>query len=411
MRKYTVVIPTRNNIDTLPFTLQTCLAQDYPLFKIVICDNGTDHKTEEYIRRFNDERVEYYRTGVPLSMTENFEFALSKVKEGFIIFIGADDGLMPGAINYVDGIIEKFQVKAVACQYAQYFWPNAPVAVKGRLRINPLNYYSSGVEIRNSEHWIKKTLAFETELYVCDLPGLYYGVIHRDIVDMAMPDGKYFRSIAPDGYSAFATAIHIENYAYSFRPFCIAGLSGKSNGLAHATNGDIAKQFVIENKFPVHKYFVYCSAMEVITGESFYQVKKAFPDKCQKYSIDFRLLLRRILENKNAISSAPIYNAVQKMAEIHKIDPGNLKVGANSRLKVFLKRSVRYFKFMVQKGTRFLGVENSEQYGVRNIYDASIVLSLIEKINNGGNFETGATLFRDRVKNRLMGRSSRGYNG
>lgn len=56
-------------------------------------------------RDLRDKRVRYIKTGKPISMTENFEFALSNAREGYIMFLGADKGLMPDAIKYVNEIV------------------------------------------------------------------------------------------------------------------------------------------------------------------------------------------------------------------------------------------------------------------------------------------------------------------
>lgn len=297
MEKYTVVIPTRNSLDTLKYTLQTCLTQTYPNFEILVSDNCSNDGSFEYINSIDDNRIRYIKTEKSLSMTQHFEFALSHAGDGYIMCIGADDGLMPGAINYVNEIVSKYKVLAVGCQYAHYFWPNAPVPQHGRLVLNALNEHASHVEIRTSSEWIKKTISFQTALYVCDLPGLYYGFVHRTIIDKAVKDGIYFRSITPDAYSAFATSVNVETYAYSLRPFSIAGISGRSNGLSQTIGSDISKEFVTENAHPIHKDFAFCSAMEVIMGEAFYQLKDAFPEKTIAYSIDFSAMLQTALQS------------------------------------------------------------------------------------------------------------------
>lgn len=150
MEKYTVIIPTKNSEETLKYTLQTCLQQNYKNFEILVSDNFSSDNTYDLINGFNDERIKYIKTPRLLSMTENFEFALSHVKEGFIMFIGADDGLMPNAISYVNDIVLKYNTKAVSCQYAHYFWPNVPIAEKGKLTLYGLGLYKNNIEVRQS---------------------------------------------------------------------------------------------------------------------------------------------------------------------------------------------------------------------------------------------------------------------
>lgn len=125
------------------------------------------------------------------------------------------------------------------------------------------------------------------------MPSFYCtGLIHRSVINKAVKDGVYFRSITPDAYSAFATAVHIDTYAFSNRPF-IAGISGKSNGLSQSIGSDISRNFVKENVHPIHKDFVYCSALQVIMGEAFFQLAEAFPIVCKDYHIDFLKMLQK----------------------------------------------------------------------------------------------------------------------
>ena len=229
MEKYTVIIPTRDRAETLVATLRTCLRQTYENFEIIVSDNCSDDNTKEIVDQLSDHRIKYINPGKRLSMSGNFEFALSHVNEGFVMFIGSDDGIMPYAINYVDSIVKKYKVKAVSCQQANYKWPNffdnslAGKIIFGRLR------NGNGIEIRNTHDWIQKTLSFKTS-YCYDLPNLYCGFVHKDIINKAYKDGVYFKSITPDAYSAFATAIFLESYAFSYTPFVIAGASNKSTG-------------------------------------------------------------------------------------------------------------------------------------------------------------------------------------
>lgn len=402
MEKYTVVIPARNSIDTLKYTLQTCLTQTYPNFEILISDNCSDDGTAQYIKNLNDKRLRYIRSERSLSMTENFEFALSHARGGFIMCIGADDGLMPDAINYVNEIVTKYGVQAIACQYAYYLWSNAPVPERGRLLLNALNEYKSNVEIRNSSEWIKKTLAFKSALYVCDLPSLYYGFVHRSIIDKSVKDGIYFRSITPDAFSAFATAISTDTYAFSFKPFCISGISGKSNGLSQTIGSDISKAFVTETAHSIHKDFVFCPAMEVILSEAFYQLAEAFPDKCKGYSIDFSKMLKIAIIKSNKQTFNAVIDASMRMAEIHHLNFKNIRRNRFYKIKKFARRSIKMFEMFLTNGRKYLGMKNSSDFQITNIYEASIALSILEAANRGRRLETVRSKFLSRLKKRIF---------
>ncbi|RYZ29021.1 MAG: glycosyltransferase, partial [Sphingobacteriales bacterium] len=78
--KYTVVVPTRERADTLLHTLRTCVTQNYDNLTILVSDNCSQDTTEEVVRSFNDPRIQYVNTGKRLSMSHNWEFALSQVR-------------------------------------------------------------------------------------------------------------------------------------------------------------------------------------------------------------------------------------------------------------------------------------------------------------------------------------------
>ena len=401
MEKYTVVIPARNNVETLRYTLATCLRQQYPNFYILVSDNCSEDGTGDMIQGLNDSRISYIRTPRTLSMTQHFEFALSHVKDGFVMCIGADDGLMPDSINYVDAIVQKHNVKAVACQYAHYFWPNVPVAEHGKLTVNGMDVHKTGVEIRRSPEWIQKTLNFESVLYVCDLPSVYYGFIHRSIIDKCVKDGVYFRSITPDAYSAFATAIQLDNYAYSQRPFCIAGISGKSNGLSQMLNGDVAKRFITENVHPIHHEFAFSPAFEVILAEAFYQLKDAFPRECAPYKIDMALMLQKAVANSNQKTAEEVLTAARKMAEMHQINFEQVKDSKLKKLNRFYRLTSRMTRSFITNRKWYLGMADSAKFSVRNIDEASTVLGVFVAANEGNEFETIESRFTGRIKKRL----------
>ena len=101
-----VVIPTRERADTLKFCLQTVLMQAYSNLRIIVSDNFSNDSTKDVVLRFNDERITYLNTGQRLSMSHNWEFALSKITDGWVTILGDDDGLLPGALERVAEIIK-----------------------------------------------------------------------------------------------------------------------------------------------------------------------------------------------------------------------------------------------------------------------------------------------------------------
>lgn len=374
MEKYTVIIPTRDRAETLEATIRTCLRQTYENFEIIVSDNCSEDNTKEIVESFHDQRIRYINPGRRLSMSGNFEFALKHVTDGFVMFIGSDDGIMPDAIHYVDSIVREYKVDAVSCQQATYVWPNFPdKAIAGRLVFSGIR---NDIEIRSSNEWISKVLSFES-FYCFDLPNLYCGFVHKRIIDKAYKDGKYFRSITPDAYSAFATAIFVDNYAFSFRPFSIAGASKKSNGassLHSSGDGNESNKFKAENDIEFHDGFVNCPSFEVFCAEAFAQLAKAFPERCAEYKIDYKKMLQNAVKNTNERTVDEVNNAVQIMTSRFLAD---LNSGSSSNRNFDVIRKLKHLFYVISDPLGIIEFKNSYLYGINDVNDAALASHLL----------------------------------
>jgi hypothetical protein len=320
MEKFTVIIPTRDRAVTLGPTLRTCLRQSYANYEIIVSDNMSDDNTREIVATFGDPRIRYINPGRRLSMAGNFEFALQHVPEGFVMFIGADDGLMPDAISYVEQLARQHQVLAVSCRQATYGWPNFPdPAMAGRFLFS---YATRHTEIRQSDEWTRHSLRFAAH-YCFDLPNLYCGFVHRSVIDKAMLGGIYFRSRTPDAYSALASALFLDRYAFSHIPFVIAGASPSSTGWSqlHRVGSDKeSKKFESENDIELADGFVSCPSFQVILGEAFEKLSAAFTEQCSRYQLDYDAMLGLSIQDANERTRNKVKAAVQQMATHFGVD-------------------------------------------------------------------------------------------
>jgi glycosyltransferase involved in cell wall biosynthesis len=248
-----VIIPTRERADVLRSTLATVTMQDYANLRIIVSDNASTDDTAAVVERAADSRIVYLNTGRRLSMTHNWEFALSAVDDGWVVVIGDDDGLLPGGITEVADLIQRTGSMAIRSRMCTYDWPAVHGNSHGQL-IVPLG---SGVENRNSAVWLENVLSGQRRYP--ELPMVYDGgAIHislfRRIRDTL---GSFFQASSPDVSSAAAVASVTDSYVYSRRPFVIAGTSRHSIGTSHFATGprrdeSAAKRFAAEGNPPFH---------------------------------------------------------------------------------------------------------------------------------------------------------------
>ena len=397
MEKYTVIIPTRDRAETLEATIRTCLRQTYENFEIIVSDNLSEDNTKEVVFKFKDSRIKYINPGKRLSMSGNFEFALRHVTEGFVMFIGSDDGIMPDAINYVDSIVKKYNVDAVSCTQATYIWPDfIDQTIAGRLAFGGTR---SDVEIRQSSEWIEKTLNFES-MYCFGLPNLYCGFVRKSVVNKGYKNLSYFKSITPDAYSAFATAIFIDKFAFSYRPFVIAGASSKSNGasaLNSKGNNKEANKFFSENDIEFCSGFVNCPSYEVICAETFAQLAKTFPDLCSKYSIDYRKMLVNAINNSNEKTKDDVLKAATLMASNFSVELNDRKPCVNKKEWRLINKVLSFTQSLLNF-SQIIEIRHSYQYGILDVDDAALLAGVLMQVKNNSDFVSKGSRLISRLR-------------
>lgn len=248
---FNLIVPTRNRADTLYFCIKSLLSQNYPNFRITVSDNCSTDNTKEIILGFNDSRVRYVSTNQPLSMRENWEFALNQIDDGWVGFIGDDDGLMPDALERVAEVIGKTKVSAVTSSWCRYTWPGGGLLHAEKL-ILPV---TRGVEVRKSDTWRRRVMSGVWR-YI-ELPYIYTGaVVDYRVIKKALNEKSYFfNSMNPDIYSAIAISLLVDEYAFIREPIALRGTSFHSTGAStfKGSGNDAPKQdFMAQNVRALH---------------------------------------------------------------------------------------------------------------------------------------------------------------
>ena len=105
---FSIVIPTHNGLDALKDALDTVLDQSYEDFEIIIFDNCSSDKTEDYIRDLPSKKIVYRRSDIFLAVTESWNHAIEYATGKYITLIGNDDGLIPDYFKKLSKIIHDF---------------------------------------------------------------------------------------------------------------------------------------------------------------------------------------------------------------------------------------------------------------------------------------------------------------
>lgn len=253
--KITVVIPTRERCDVLEKSLRTVTEQNYDNLDILVSDNASTDDTEAVVRGANDARIKYVNTGKRLSMSHNWEFALSHVDDaGWVTIIGDDDGILPGSLNKIAEIIQSTDIQAIRTRTCGYRWPSPANTHPVVLEV-PL---ASGSELRQARQWLDKVLVGDADYP--QLPMLYNGgfVSMSVLQEIKSRSGSFYRSCNPDIYSAVAISSIVDRYVFVHDPLAISGASSHSTGIsyfAEKASSEISPAHVFdsEKNIPLHE--------------------------------------------------------------------------------------------------------------------------------------------------------------
>ncbi|MFC1886762.1 glycosyltransferase family 2 protein [Thermodesulfobacteriota bacterium] len=248
--KFNVIIPTRERADTLYHCLRTVVAQQYENLNIIVSDNYSQDRTREVVTSFSDSRIKYLNTGKRISMSHNWEFALNHVTDGWVTFLGDDDGLLPGGLAKVNRVINETGCQAVTSAWCYYFWPGVTNS-QNQLSI-PV---TAGIELRDAKKWLFKVMRGDA-LYR-DLPWLYTGGFAESALINSAKNrcGNFYLSRVPDIYSAVALASITDTYVFMKDPVSVAGISSHSTGassLEQGTNQISLQKYFSEENMPFH---------------------------------------------------------------------------------------------------------------------------------------------------------------
>lgn len=230
--KLSLIVPTRERVETLEFTLKTILSQAVEEVEIIVSDNLSQDGTRLLLESIADERVRYINPGVRLPMTEHWEFALQHAVGEYVCIIGDDDAVSQGGLKFLLGEISKSKAPVYSWPTDVYIWPIGDQPA----RVEHLSTISAPRELN-----LHKLVKFALKWGLCNyspLPHLYHSAVRRDILEsIKAHTGSYFKSTAPDVYMSYAIPVFCPISIDLGIPITISGHSSKSNAGAVLLKG------------------------------------------------------------------------------------------------------------------------------------------------------------------------------
>jgi glycosyltransferase involved in cell wall biosynthesis len=178
----TVVITCYNHGIFLPDAIDSVLRQDYPFIEIVVVDDGSIDNTKDVTARY--QSVKYvYQTNQGLSAARNTGVDSSSGE--FILFLDADDWLLPGAIstnyNYLKNEPEIAFVSGafkVVQPGRKEIIMQAKVETHHYRRLLEFNYIAMHATVLY-RRWVFEQVRYDTSLKACEDYDLYLQVARK----------------------------------------------------------------------------------------------------------------------------------------------------------------------------------------------------------------------------------------
>jgi glycosyltransferase involved in cell wall biosynthesis len=230
--RFSVLLPTRNGGALLPNCIASILEQDYEDFELVVSDNANTDATPDILRHLaGHPRLRVITQAHVLPVAANWTAALQASSGDYILMMGDDDYLLPGALRRLHAVIEAYrQPECILFNGFSYVAPSA-------ISADPVSYWAqqhfsygpdfSGEALLTREH--RLSIVFDMFRFRQRIPlNMQTTVFARRAIERE--SGGRFEAPFPDHYLLNALLIAGESWVYLPDRLVVVGLSPKSFG-------------------------------------------------------------------------------------------------------------------------------------------------------------------------------------
>jgi len=234
--KFSVLLPTKDRLEYLKFTIESVLKQDYDDWELVISDNASRENIGEYITSLNEPRIKYSRSKEALTITESWNRSLELSSGEYVIMLGDDDILLKNYFQLAEKLLNRFhQPDLIYTNAFLYAYPNT---LPGRPQGVFVSFGSTDAMPKHEEPYL---LAQSTKLALVQQmmnfhatfgSNMQHGLIHRPLIEKIKKqgNGKFFHSPYPDIYAMCALFMESTRTIVYPKEMVVIGITPKSHG-------------------------------------------------------------------------------------------------------------------------------------------------------------------------------------
>lgn len=287
--RFSIIIPTRDRVDTLKYTLLTCIEQrKFDNYEILVSNNGCTDNTEKMVKSLKCDKIRYIKTDRPLPMHESFEFALNNSRGEYKIILGSDDGLTLHCLYVLDKIISTTNEEVFNWKEFNYNWPDIE-EMSNKLYIDS---FKCNTKIIDGVKLVKDIINFKSEKFS---PTLYrHATISEKIVQgLKEKNGRIYKYGVPDIYSGMSIASYKKKFLSLGIKLTIEGMSYMSSGRNPQKEGLKSKVLNYNKDAKAMNIFPRVPTYSSAVDGSFNQIKIDYPELYDGIKLNYQ----KIIEN------------------------------------------------------------------------------------------------------------------
>jgi glycosyltransferase involved in cell wall biosynthesis len=213
--------------------VSSVISQDYADWELIISDNASEEDVKGYIDSLTDARIKYFRTESFVSVTENWNNALSRTTGEYVTLLGDDDCLMPGYFSTLAPLITNFdRPEVIHTDGYLFLYPGiaAERTNKAMLLTGTNTLFRPSTPYLLTRQEALDRVANALRIRIDFLYNLQLFVIRRDLITRLAEKGAFFQSPFPDYFALVVLFLMAKSILIYQEPLAVVGISPKSIG-------------------------------------------------------------------------------------------------------------------------------------------------------------------------------------
>ena len=302
MPKVSIIVPVYNSKNYIKKCIESILNQTYDDFELLIVDDGSNDNTESIIKKYNDERIKYFKTENNGAGNAR-NLGIDKSSGEFIVFVDSDDYI---AKEFVEKLVNKVESESLEIAVCNFYKKK-----KNRIKKEKINHFENS-NLKNNEELLleigfelwnkiyKKSLIIKNKLRFNDN-------IRYEYIPFVLDALLYAKKVGHIDEYLYYFVIHVnsETYKASEKEYDILSIFKEMNAKYKGNNKEIIKRitlnelnnYIIDQKNQKDK-----KIREKTINEIYDYFEKEIPDyKNNKYYKD-KGIFRRIKDKNRNLS-------------------------------------------------------------------------------------------------------------